>query len=72
MKPSQSVPLRRVEPVLARARNAGAAMVAAMAFLLGGCGGGNDDEAGTPLVPVTPSSASSAEAASAPAASAQR
>ena len=58
---------RRAMPALAVARKAGCAMLVAVALALGGCGGGDDDEAGTPLVPVTPSAASSAGAASVPA-----
>jgi hypothetical protein len=72
MKTSQPIPLRRVKLALDGVSRAGAVLLVAAALGLGGCGGGDDDEAGTPLVPVTPSSAANAEAASAPAAGAQR
>ncbi len=68
MKTSQPIPLRRVKPAMDGVSRAGAALLVAAVLGLGGCGGGDDDEAGTPLVPVTPSSAANAEAASAPAA----
>ena len=67
MKTCQIRVLHRAMPALARARRAGTAVLVGVALALGGCGGGDDDEAGTPLVPVTPSAASSAGAASAPA-----
>lgn len=67
MKTCQIRVLHRAMPALARARRAGTAVLVGVALALGGCGGGDDNEAGTPLVPVTPSSASSAGAASAPA-----
>ena len=66
MKTCDPVSLQRVKPALVGARRAGTAMLVAAVLGLGGCGGGSDDEAGKPLVPVTPSSSSSAQAASAP------
>ena len=68
MKTSQPVVLQSVRSALPGTRRAGVALVLAAVLSLGACGGGDDDEAGTPLVPVTPSSAANAGAASAPAA----
>jgi hypothetical protein len=56
MKTCQPVPLQGVMPALAGAWRLGAALLVGVAIGLVGCGGGDDDEAGTPLVPVTPSS----------------
>ena len=66
MKTGQSICLQRVMPTLAGPRWIGAALLLAAVSGLVACGGGSDDEAGTPLVPVTPGSSSSANAASAP------
>lgn len=69
MKTCRPDSLRPAKPLMAGARRVGAVMVVAAALGLSACGGGDDDESGTPLVPVTPSAASSAEAASASSAS---
>jgi hypothetical protein len=71
MKPRQRIHPQRAATGSARARRL-FALIAATALLgLGACGGGDDDEAGTPLVPAVPNSAR-AEAASSPAADQQR
>ena len=66
MKADQPVFLPRATFVGLAARRIGAAVAMATVLGLGACGGGSDDEAGKPLVPVAPGSTSSAGAASAP------
>ena len=67
MKTGPSISLQPMKPVRVVARGLGSALLALAVLGLGGCGGGSDDEAGKPLVPVEPKSSSRAGAASAPA-----